>query len=41
MSEKRKKYDQFGALPQSIREGETIVLGWALENGVLHRAPPA
>jgi len=35
------KYDQFGALPQSIREGEQITLGWAAENGVLHRAPPA
>lgn len=35
------KYDQFGALPQSIREGENIVLGWSLENGVLHRDPPA
>ncbi|PZW48807.1 spermidine/putrescine transport system ATP-binding protein [Humitalea rosea] len=35
------KYDQFGALPQSIREGEQITLGWAAENGVLHRATPA
>ena len=33
------KYDQFGALPQSIREGETVTLGWALDSGVLHRAP--
>ena len=31
------KYDQFGALPPSIREGEEVTLGWALDSGVLHR----
>jgi len=31
------KYDAFGALPPSIREGEAVILGWATENGVLHR----
>jgi ABC-type Fe3+/spermidine/putrescine transport system ATPase subunit len=32
------KYDQFGALPPSIREGEEVTLGWALASGVLHQA---
>jgi hypothetical protein len=35
------KYDQFGAMPQTIREGEQITLGWSMENAVLHRASPA
>jgi len=35
------KYDQFGALPPTIREGDAVTLGWMPENGVLHRAPPA
>jgi ABC-type Fe3+/spermidine/putrescine transport system ATPase subunit len=31
------KYDQFGALPPTIREGEEVTLGWLPANGVLHR----
>ncbi|WP_422002659.1 ABC transporter ATP-binding protein [Reyranella sp.] len=35
------KYDQFGAQAGRIVPGQTVQLGWAVEDSVLHRAAPA
>ena len=35
------KYDQFGAQAARIQPGQTVQLGWPLEETVLHTGKPA
>jgi spermidine/putrescine transport system ATP-binding protein len=34
------KYDQFGAQAARIRAGQTVMLGWPVEETVLHTGAP-